>query len=633
MSGATPGGAPVMAAEDSGPQRQLIAIGTFAAVYLLLGMLIPSSYYQLMMTLVLIWACMGLSWNVLSGYSGLISFGQAAFFGLGGYTMTIAFVKFGVTPWFGIPLGCVVGVLAGIVIGLPTFRLRGHYFALSMLAYPLAMLYVFEWLGYQEVSLPMKREDPLMYAQFKDPRMYMVLAMALLVLIMLISLKVERSRFGRQLLAIKQNEPAAEAAGIDTWRQKMFAIMLSGGMAAAAGGMYANVMLIVTPQSMFGMLVSAQALIFALFGGAGTFWGPVIGAAVLVPLSEILHGELGHIVPGIQGVVYGLAVVIIIILAPEGIYWKVRDWLAARRAAALPSATPATPGVAPSLAPDAAPVSDLTSFAAPPATTPAAPADGVAAARASALSNAKTLLTLENVSLAFGGLKAVDNVSFAVKAGAIHGIIGPNGAGKTTLFNVINGFLPQAAGGIRFEGTSLAGLKPHQVCRRGIGRTFQVVRAFPRMTVLENVLTGAFAGAATDAEARTLALNALARVGLGGPEAQAIAGGLTTKQLRLLELARALAPRPRLLLLDETFAGLAHDALGDLMEIIQQVNREGVTILIIEHTMHAMVQMADEFGVLNHGSLLASGPPSEVVKNRAVIEAYLGKKWIDRAEN
>ena len=612
-----------MSIAQESPRRQLIAIGTFAAVYLALGMAIPSSYYQLMMTLVLIWASMGLSWNVLSGYSGLISFGQAAFFGLGGYTMTIAFVKFGVTPWLGIPLGCLVGVVAGIVIGLPTFRLRGHYFGLSMLAYPLAMLYVFEWMGYQEVSLPMKRENPLMFAQFQDPRMYMVLAMALLVVCMLISLKVERSRFGRQLLAIKQNEPAAEAAGIDTWRQKMYAIMLSGGMAAAAGGMYANVMLVVTPQSMFGLLVSAQALIFSLFGGVGTFWGPVIGSAILVPLSEILHGELGHVIPGIQGVVYGGAVVAIIILAPEGIYWKVRDKLAAKRAAA-------GAGAAPTPAPDAkaAPAAPAANAA---SSTPAD--DGAVAARTAALTIAKPLLTLDHVSLAFGGLKAVDNVSFTVKTGAIHGIIGPNGAGKTTMFNVINGFLPPASGIITFEGRALAGLKPHQVCLQGIGRTFQIVRAFPRMTVLENVITGAYAGAATDAEARTLALNAVACVGLGGAQASAIAGGLTTKQLRLMELARALAPKPRLLLLDETFAGLAHDAIDDLMEIIRQVNREGVTVLIIEHTMQAMVKLADEFGVLNHGSLLAQGAPAEVVRNRAVIEAYLGKKWMDRAEN
>jgi branched-chain amino acid transport system permease protein len=591
-------------------RRPLMAIGVFALVFLAVGMVVTNSYYQLMMTLVLIWATMGLSWNVLSGYSGLVSFGQAAFFGLGGYTMTIAFVKFGITPWLGIPLGVVVGVLAGVLIGIPTFRLRGHYFGLSMLAYPLAMLYVFEWLGYQEVSLPMKRENPAAYAQFADQRMYILLAMAFLIVAMLICLKVESSRFGRSLLAIKQNEPAAEAAGIDTLRQKMVAIMLSAGIAGAAGGLYANVLLVVTPHTMFGMLVSAQALIMSLFGGVGTLWGPVIGAAILVPLAEILHGELGSVLPGIQGVVYGLAIIIIILVAPEGIYWRVRDHLAARRAAAAgpePAEEPARP--------------------APLAARPAVPAERPA------LAAARPILTLDGVSLSFGGLKALDGVNLAIKQGAIHGIIGPNGAGKTTLFNVINGFIPPAAGSIEFEGKSLVGLKPHQVCWRGVGRTFQVVRAFPRMTVLENVITGAFAGSPTDEGARALAGEALERVGLAGRQAQAIAGGLTTKQLRLLELARALASRPRLLLLDETFAGLAHDAIDDLMPIIRQINREGVTIVIIEHTMQAMVKLADEFSVLNHGRVLASGVPSEVVRDRAVIEAYLGKKWIDRAEN
>jgi branched-chain amino acid transport system permease protein len=576
--------------------KQYAAIAAFAVGYLLLGLAVRNSYYQLIMTLVLIWATMGLSWNMLSGYSGMISFGQAAFFGLGGYTMTIAFVKFGLTPWIGIPLGVVVGVLAAIVIGIPTFRLRGHYFALSMLAYPLAMLYVFEWLGYQEVSLPMMREAPMRYAQFEDPRAYMALAMALLIIAMLVSLRVERSRFGRSLLAIKQNEPAAEAAGINAVRQKMYAIMLSGAIAAAAGGLYANVLLVVTPQTMFGMLVSAQALIVSLFGGVGVFWGPVIGAAVLVPLAEILHGELGHIVPGIQGVVYGLAIIAIILLAPEGIYWRLHDRFA-RRARPSLGAIPL------------------------PVRTPASRAAGGSA------------LELARVTQTFGGLNAVDDVSLVVKSGTIHGIIGPNGAGKTTLFNVVNGFLAPAAGSIRFEGAELIGLKPHQVCRRGVGRTFQIVRAFPRMTVLENVLTGAYVGAATDAEARSLALSALARVGLADEQAHAIAGGLTTKQLRLMELARALAPQPRLLLLDEILAGLGHEALDGVLQIIRQVNREGVTVVIIEHTMHAMVRLADEFSVLDHGRLIASGPPAQVVRERAVIEAYLGKKWMDRAEN
>jgi branched-chain amino acid transport system permease protein len=591
----------------SGLGGQYLAIAAFAAVCLLIGWFVHNSYYQLIITLVLIWATAGVSWNMLSGYSGMISFGHAAFFGLGGYAMTIAFVQFDITPWIGIPLGVLVGMVAAVVIGLPTFRLRGHYFALSMLAYPLAMLYVFEWLGYQEVSLPMKREAPALYAQFSDPRAYIALALLLLVVCMIVSLHVERSRFGMSLTAIKQNEPAASAAGIDAWRWKMLALIVSAGMAAAAGGLYAVVLLVVTPQTMFGALVSAQALIIPMFGGIGVFWGPVIGAAILVPLAETLNAQLGNILPGIQGVVYGLAIIFITLLAPEGIYWRVRDRFGSRLAARAP--------------------------ASPIAGTAAASAAAAAQQFRHPAAGSEALLSLNGVSRAFGGLRAVDDVTLAVTAGTIHGIIGPNGAGKTTLFNVINGFLRADTGSITFAGTELVGRKPHEICRYGIGRTFQVVRAFPRMTVLENVIVGAYVGTASNVEAERLAMSALERVGMADKQAHAIAGTLTTKQLRLMELARALAPQPQLLLLDETLAGLSHDALEDIVAIIRQVNREGVTIVIIEHTMQAMMKLADHFSVLDHGRLIAGGPPASVVKDAVVIEAYLGRKWMQRAKD
>src|SRR6266536_1369878 len=230
-----------------------------------------------------------------------------------------------------------------------------------MLAYPMALLYVFEWLGYQEVPLPMKRQAPGFYMQFADYRVYIVLAVALLVAALIVSLAVERSRFGMSLVAIKQNEPAAEAAGIDTLSWKMRAIMLSGAMAATAGGLYAVVLLVVTPDAVFGMLVSAQALILALFGGVGSLWGPVIGAMVLVPLAEGLNAHLGNVLPGIQGVVYGVAIIAIILCAPEGVYWRVLDYLARRwppRRATLDAAV-APSNIAPLPRAPAAPGGDL----------------------------------------------------------------------------------------------------------------------------------------------------------------------------------------------------------------------------------------------------------------------------------
>ena len=574
--------------------RQRWAVAAVAIIFLLVSFVIRSAYYQLVLTQVLLWAVLSLAWNILSGYSGYFSFGHAAFWGLGAYTVTLGMVHFDLTPWVGIPLGAVVGGIAGALIGYPTFRLRGHYFALAMLAYPLAVLYVFQWLGYQEVSLPMKRDAPLLYMQFADPRGYVVLAVGLLVIALAVSLRVENSRFGRALLAIKQNEPAAEAAGIDTWRWKMRAIVLSGALAAMAGGLYAIVLLVVTPESVFGMLVSAQPLILALFGGIGSLWGPVIGAAVLVPLAEGLNGELGDVLPGIQGVVYGVAIIIIILLAPEGVYWHLRDRFAKSRPQ-RPIAALSVPTVAP---------------------TPRAAYGGA-------------LLELRGIGISFGGLRALDDIDLVVREGSLHGIIGPNGAGKTTLFNVVNGFLTPHTGSVSFAGAPLAGLRPNQVCRRGIGRTFQVVRAFPRMTVLENVVVGAFVGARDDAAAEQMAKAALDRVGLVD-RANVLADGLTTRELRLMELARALAPYPRLVLLDETLAGLAHEDLAGILAVIRQVRDEGVTVLIIEHTMQAMVQLVDEFSVLDHGRLIAAGPPDAIVRDRRVIEAYLGRRWMDR---
>ena len=584
--------------------RSLVPALVFTIAYAAISLSVTNSYYQLVLTLVPVWAVFGLSWNLLSGYTGLISFGHAAFFGIGAYTTALGQIYFDLSPWLLIPIAAMLGGIAGLLIGFPTFRLQGHYFALAMLAYPLAILYVFEWLGFQEVTLPIKRDAPIAYMQFADPRLYTLLALVIMLATIVLTQVIERSRFGMALLAIKQNEAAAEAAGINTLAWKLRAITLSGAVAAAIGAFYAQVLLVVTPQSVFGMLVSAQALTVAMFGGVGTVWGPVIGSVILIPLAETLHAEAGARFPGIQGVIFGFAIICVILVAPEGLFWKLRDLLRKR------------------LAPKAVATLDVSQV---PATLVTAPRP----AREHAATG-EVVLEVRNLSRSFGGLKAVQNVSFKLHKNEILGLIGPNGAGKTTLFNLLNGFLRPYQGEVLIDGRDMCGKRPHTICEAGIGRTFQVMRPFLRMSILDNVVVGAYVRARTDEEARKLAADAVARVGLSAV-ADRVAGELSTKELRLMELARALAGQPRILLLDETLAGLGHGEADEVVAVIQQLARNGMTIAIIEHTMQAMVRLVDSFLVLDHGAVITEGEPEAVTRDSRVIEAYLGKKWMAHA--
>jgi branched-chain amino acid transport system ATP-binding protein/branched-chain amino acid transport system permease protein len=575
------------------------------AIFLLIVSQLTDHYLSRLAALVAFWAGIGMSWNLIGGYAGQLSLGHAAFVGLGGYVALILQRELGIAPWLGLIPSTAVAALAALVIGIPTLRLSGVYFALATLAYPLILQLLFTYWGYQEALIPAHPESPFLFMQWRDTRAYAVIFGTFVAACWIATLRLERSRWRYLLTAVRDDEAAASAVGINTWQVKLWAFVASASIAALLGVVYAQMLFVVTPDTMFGIGVSVQALVVTLIGGSGHPAGPLLGTLITVPIAQTLEAQFGSI-SGAAQLVYGVVLIVVVLLIPRGLIDALQrvdaTWLNPLRRFF---------GTARDefIAPAAAAIANR-----------AAPSGPVAPWQAA------VLLRADNLGKRYGGVVALSSFSLEIREHELIGIVGPNGAGKTTLFDLLTGFQRPSAGRLSFRGEHIVGWPPYRRSRAGIRRTFQIPRPFGRLTVLENVILGDMIRTTDMAESRRAAYGALEAVGLA-PLAGRTADTLGPSQIRLLEVARAIVGRPALLLLDEPLAGLDTAETRELMDILRRQRIEGVTIVLVDHAISTVANVVERMIVLDNGILIGDGPPQEVTRMPEVIDAYLGSKW------
>ncbi|SFT14676.1 branched-chain amino acid ABC transporter ATP-binding protein/permease [Methylobacterium sp. yr668] len=582
------------AAAPAPPPRRLplgsLAYAVLAAALVTLAATTPLSGYALnilMQAATYAIAVIGLT--VVLGLCGQINLAQAAFFGIGAYAVGLGTVDGGLNFWICLLTGLGLAVVLGAALGASTLRLGGHYLAMVTISFQqILTLVLTNWIPvtHGPDGVPNIRRPVL----FADGQSYLALCVLVLAVVGWLVWHMPRTRLGRAMRAVRDNELAAGVSGIDIYRTKVAAFALGALLAGLGGGLFAGSFTYISPDQ-FAFAESIVFLTMALLGGVGSPVGAVIGTALLILIPEWLR--FLKEIPGLYLAIYGLAVILIVVFMPDGIWGFLGDQV--RR---LRRARPIPPPAAELI------LSQGEASAAP-------------------------MLEVSDLSKHFGGLKAVDAVSFTVARGGIHALIGPNGSGKTTTLNVLSGLYSPTGGTVRLAGQDVTRLSPHRRAAAGIGRTFQNIRLFRSMSALENVVIGAERpnnplGARDRAGLETRARAALAFVGLEG-RAQEPISGFSYGHQRLIEIARALAGNPVLLLLDEPAAGLNSSEKNALTVLLRRMAAKGLTILIIDHDMTLVSDVASHITVLNFGRRIADGVTATVLREPAVIQAYLGE--------
>jgi branched-chain amino acid transport system permease protein len=545
--------------------------------------------------------CIGLV--LLTGVAGLTSFGQAAFVGVGAYSSALISTQYAASPWLGLLLGLALTCAAALILAALTLRMSGHYLPLATIAWGLSLNYLManaEGLGKYDGILGVPAISFFGIELLQGRRLfYLIWGVALLAA--LAANNLLDSRPGRVIRALKGGTTMAEAMGVSTFRYKVTTFLIAALLASVSGWLFAHFQRTVNP-SPFGLRMGIEYLFMAVLGGVGSVGGAFTGAA----LVKLLEDQLQVLLPRLLGtsgnveiVVFGVILVLVLKYAPEGLWpfiarrlpklKRERDWA------------------------DAAPL--------PARDKP---------------QSGELLLDVQTLRKQFGGLVAVNDVSFQIRAGDIVGLIGPNGAGKSTTFNLISGVLRRTAGQVVFRGHEVGHLPARQIARLGLSRTFQHVKMIPEMTVLENVALGGYLRSRSGtvramlrldrAEEKRLFREAerqLERIGMQGVMHE-LAGNLALGPQRLMEIARALCTDPALLLLDEPAAGLRLKEKQALAEVLRQLKREGMSILLVEHDMEFVMGLTDRIVVMEFGTRLIEGTPAEIQASPAVRAAYLG---------